>query len=72
MNNNETVKLVPLPNDKSSGAEYLMAHVEAADLSLFEPHWDKPVPDGLLAGLTVDEAMARLTEARLDEVYGDH
>lgn len=72
--NEQSLKLIPLPDAQpsASGHRYVMAHLENEAASLFEPHWDKPVPDGLLAGLTVEEAMAKLTEERLGEIYGIH
>lgn len=45
-------------------------HIEEA--APFEPHWDKPVPDHRLDGLTVEEALARLNSALLDSAYGCH
>lgn len=66
------VRLIPLPN-VLPGDRYVMTHLGTPeDASQFEPHWDKPVPDQYLAGLTVDEALAKLTEALLNSVYDRH
>ncbi|MDD5248684.1 MAG: hypothetical protein PHY45_06850 [Rhodocyclaceae bacterium] len=69
---NDAVRLIALPNVRPTD-DYVMTHLDARDdASQFEPHWDKPVADQALAGLTVDEALAKLTESLLESVYGHH
>lgn len=67
------VKLVALPGAPGGPEHFFQAHLDnAADAAVFEPHWDRPVADQSLAGLTVEEALAKLNEKLLDAAYGHH